>query len=169
MAPAPWRLRRTIQMVRQNIHHPYNQEKTLNIINLTPHAITLRAENEDNIIPASGKLARVISSINDDDPPAVVALLELDGSRYIPIYPPLAAGQIAVDGLPAPADGVVYLVSLHVLMAVQNRPDVLAPGTGPNDAPIRNESGQVVAVTRLIRSPVEATTGIGGRLSQDGK
>jgi len=33
----------------------------------------------------------------------------------------------------------------------QGRDDVVGPGTGPKDGAIRNEDGNVIAVTRLVR------------------
>jgi hypothetical protein len=46
----------------------------------------------------------------------------------------------------------MYIVSGMVLSALYGtRPDVLAPGTGPNDGAIRDASGRIVAVTRLVR------------------
>ncbi len=49
----------------------------------------------------------------------------------------------------------VYLVSGMVLahVSVRGRVDVYAPGTGPNDGAIRNDKGQVEAVTRLLMAP----------------
>ena len=38
--------------------------------------------------------------------------------------------------------------------SVAGRSDVVGPGTGPADGAIRNEKGQIVAVTRLIAPPV---------------
>jgi hypothetical protein len=56
-----------------------------------------------------------------------------------------------VTDLPAPKDGVAYLVSALVLgaLAGHGRRDVFAPATGPQDGAVRNDQGQVVAVTRL--------------------
>lgn len=50
---------------------------------------------------------------------------------------------------------VIYLVSGMVLAhaSVRGRVDVYAPGTGPNDGAIRNDKGQVEAVTRLLMAP----------------
>jgi hypothetical protein len=50
------------------------------------------------------------------------------------------------------APNTTYIVSLIVPHALRgSRLDVVAPGTGPSDAPIRGERGQVVAVTRFVQ------------------
>jgi hypothetical protein len=55
----------------------------------------------------------------------------------------------AVDGLPEPQDGVIFVVSGMVLDALgSTRPDVVAPDTGA-DA-IRNEKGHIVAVMGFV-------------------
>lgn len=112
------------------------------LINLTPHPITLRAATgEDTVIPPSGTVARVSST-----PGA------LETVAGIPV--PVAGVQTfgGVEGLPAPAEGTLYIVSALVLSALRgSRPDVVGPGTGPNDGAVRNERGHIVAVTRLVR------------------
>lgn len=112
------------------------------IINLTPHAITLRSPSgEDTVIPASGTVARVASTPG--------TLGEVTGIP-VPVASPTVFG--AVDGLPAPVEGVFLLVSAMVgsALAGRGRTDVLMPGTGPADNAVRNDKGHIVAVTRLI-------------------
>lgn len=53
-----------------------------------------------------------------------------------------------VEGLPEPKSGVFFLVS-GMVFAATSRVDVVAPDTGKSA--IRNEAGQIVAVTRLLR------------------
>lgn len=59
-----------------------------------------------------------------------------------------------VEGLPEPAEGVIYVVPTVVLHALEyngiHRQDVAAPGTGANDNCLR-EGGRVVAATRLVQ------------------
>lgn len=114
----------------------------MNLTNLTPHAITLRsADGTDTIVPPSGTVARVTST-----PGA------LETVAGIPV--PVAGMQTfgGVEGLPEPVTGTVFVVSAMVLAALRgSRPDVVGPGTGPNDGAVRNERGHVVAVTRLVR------------------
>ena len=119
------------------------------LINCTPHAINVRnAETGvETVIPPSGTVARVSSTPG-------VKLMPYHGHGYadcpVPVYGPSSVGE--VEGLPAPAPGTLYIVSALVLAACgYERPDVVGPGTGPNDGAIRNDKGHVVAVTRLVR------------------
>jgi hypothetical protein len=117
----------------------------MKIVNLTPHPITLIAPTgERTVIEASGAVARVATV-----PGAVEARAG---------FPCLVAGPTlygAVEELPAPTPGVVWVVSALVLgaLAGQGRDDVFAPGTGPNDGAERNEKGHVTGVTRLVQAP----------------
>jgi formylglycine-generating enzyme required for sulfatase activity len=117
----------------------FQQENQMKVVNLTPHAIVLRsASGEDTTIPASGQVARVAST------PGAVG--PVDGLP-VPVARPTVYGD--VEGLPAPEAGTIYVVSALVLGRT-NRPDVFAPGTGPQDGAVRNEKGHITAVTRLI-------------------
>lgn len=110
----------------------------MEIINLTPHVINLHGNDGTLIqsIPSSG-VARVASK---------PGTLE-DRGLPVPVAAPTVFGE--VEGLPPPRDGVVYVVSMLVAQQAK-RPDVLSPGTGPNDGAIRDEQGRIVGVTRLI-------------------
>ncbi len=110
------------------------------IVNITPHAITVRSPSgEDVTFPASGAVARIASTT-----PEGRALV-----GGVPVAPPLEWG--GVEGLPAPAQGTVYIVS--GLVGTQcPRHDVFVPGTSPSDEPFRNERGHVVAVRHLRRT-----------------
>lgn len=111
----------------------------MNFVNLTPHAITVRTPDGDKVFSPSGTVARVGSMPG--------ALLDtIDG---VPCYSAPVWGD--VTGLPDPADGVAYIVSGLVASRV-SRPDVYSPATGPTDGAIRDDRGQIIAVTRLIRS-----------------
>jgi hypothetical protein len=115
----------------------------MKFVNLTPHAITICGfTGEYTMIPPSGSVCRVASNPGTISHPF-----------GFPCYvaSPTVYGE--VEGLPAPQDGVAYLVSGMVLSALQAGPirrDVFAPGTGPNDGAIRNDKGHIAAVTRLI-------------------
>ena len=112
------------------------------LMNLTPHDLVLRApDGTDTILPPSGMVARVAST------PGALATVE-----GVPV--PVAGAQTfgAYVGLPRPEPGTFFVVSGMVLGALKgSRPDVLGPGTGPNDTAVRNDKGQVTAVTRLVR------------------
>jgi len=105
------------------------------VINLTPHDIILRLQDGTEVVfPKSGQEARVA-----DIPVAKGSILGA----------PMFKDEVGdVIGLPGPQDGVIYIVSGKVLSAIKdNRPDVIAPGTGPMDNPIRNDKGHIVAIT----------------------
>lgn len=111
----------------------------MHIINLTPHAIVLRSHPEtDTTILPSGVVARVMTT------PGSLGVME---GIPVPIAHPTTYGS--VEGIPVPIDNTIYLVSGLVLSRT-NRPDVFGPGTGPSDGAIRNDKGQIIAVTRLI-------------------
>ena len=118
------------------------------IINLTPHAITLRTphtslsgESTDHVFESAG-VARVTSTPGQR---------ELIDGVPVPVFGRDSFGEV-ID-LPAPADGVFYVVSGMVGAALNgSRNDVLVPGTGPKDNAIRNEAGHIVAVTCLKRA-----------------
>ena len=108
---------------------------TKKIENLTPHAITIRAQDGTEVtIPPSGTVARV--STTDE----VVGTCPITGAPIVR----RVFGE--VTGLPE--DGTPCLVSALVLSAVPGRAGVYAPDTGPTA--IRNDAGQIVAVTRLV-------------------
>lgn len=113
----------------------------MEMINLTPHALNLYGAGGIRKVAPSGKLARVRTSSE--------LLGEVDG---VPIYQHQFSD---VEGLPEPTDGVIYVTSSLVLKALassgKRRADVLAPGTGPNDGAVRDATGRVVGVTRLVR------------------
>lgn len=112
----------------------------MKIVNLTPHPLTLCGAGLDFTIPPSGIVARVAST------PGKVYAVE-----GVPVPVVGAPSFGAVEGLPPPEEGVVYIVSGLVAAHVA-RPDVFSPGTGPTDAPRRNAEGQIIGVTRLVCS-----------------
>jgi len=102
-------------------------------VNLTPHEIVFGV----NKIPASGIVARVASLPGQD----------LGNGLWT------APQWGEVEGLPAPEEGTIYVVSALVAGRVGNtRDDVYSPGTGPADNAARDQHGRIVGVTRLIRS-----------------
>lgn len=108
------------------------------ILNLTPHSLTLRApDGTDTVIAPSGTVARVTATPGE---------LETIPGVPVPVARPDAFGD--VEGLPEFEEGTIYIVSALVGARVV-RPDVFTLGTGPSDGAIRNDKGQVIAVTRL--------------------
>jgi hypothetical protein len=114
----------------------------MNIVNLTPDTIAIRDTiGGDILIPASEKRATVSSLPGEDENHTGEYEGHIISLRMAPKW-----GE--VTGLPDPQEGVIYVVSALVAGRVQ-RPDVYSPDTGPDAV---RESGQVVAVRRLIRS-----------------
>jgi hypothetical protein len=114
---------------------PWESAREAELVNLTPHAITIRAQDgTETTIQPSGSVARV--STTDE----VVGTCPITGA-------PIVKRRFGeVTGLPT--GGSPCLVSALVLSAVPGRAGVYAPDTGPTA--IRNESGQIIAVTRLV-------------------
>ena len=110
-----------------------------NFINLTPHAINIIQSDGNNLeIPASGTVARV-----------AVQQAQVSSVGSIPV---MAATYGNAEGLPAPADNTIYIVSGLVRSAFGNlRPDVVAPNT--NDA-VRNEQGHIQGVRSFVGVPL---------------
>lgn len=112
----------------------------MKLVNLTPHVIVITDGAMSTVIPSSG-VARVASQPGD------LQLILPKGYLYsAPTW-----GQI--EGLPAPEEGTMYIVSALVASRAVGRPDVCSPGTGPSDGAIRDDKGQIKAVTRLIQAP----------------
>ena len=122
--------------------------------NLTPHVVVIQGADGSRLtLPSEGQ-ARITSR---------------PGARRVVLVPEVGDGKChqvtvaepqtwgAVEGLPDPQDGILYVVSLLVLgrPEVQARGDCVAPGTGPNDGAIRiadgPRKGQIEAATCLVR------------------
>jgi len=98
-----------------------------NFINLTPHAIVL---NDGRTFDATGNVARVQAD-----------LVDLGNGMFRQTF-----GD--VQGLPAPVDGTMFIVSGLVFSAT-DRTDVVAPATAHKDVK-RNDAGQIVSVPGFI-------------------
>lgn len=110
------------------------------IVNLTPHPLVILSVGGTLRIPQSGNIARVRHE--------QVPLDTVDG---IPVYSTVYRD---IEGLPEPKPGVTLVVSSLIQHALKQqgieRPDVLSPGTGPNDSAVK-ENNRIVAVTRLVK------------------
>ncbi len=118
------------------------------LVNLTPHAIGMAWP--DVYVPfaeiqPSGTVCRV--STRPGSRGRVVGV-SLD------VYGPTTYGEVV--GLPDFEWGTYYIVSAMVASALValgvSRRDVLVPGTGPDDDPLRDGIGRIIAVRRLIRA-----------------
>ena len=98
-------------------------------INLTPHTINL---NNGAAYAASGVVARVVARHTAFDENGVASI---------------EWGE--VTGLPAPQEGLIYIVSALVAQAAK-RPDVVSPASGHPDV-VRN-NGQIVSVPGFVRA-----------------
>lgn len=133
-------------------------------VNLTPHVIRIRHigraeletgfDGEEHIAEPRDAWDTVVQP---EDVSARVAVRSVTAGRAggFPVY---AQERGAIEGLPEPAPGVGYLVSLIVLDALRDAPaarlDVYAPATGPRDGAIRTKDGQVFAVVSLVGLPL---------------
>lgn len=109
-----------------------------NLVNLTPHAITIRPDEGGEItIPPSGIVARVETITRPLD------VIEMDGVRV-----PITLSEYGkVTGIPDDEEGF-YIVSAVVRAALHGEDaGIFSPDTGPD---AYRENGQVVAVRRLL-------------------
>lgn len=116
---------------------------TKEVINLTPHPVTIRDMNGgETTYPPAETPARVSTKPTSTE--------KREGLPF-PVAPYPTYEE--VTGLPGKTTGTIYIVSLIVLARCFGRTDVFAPGTGPGDEAVRDEKGQITAVTRLIEAP----------------
>jgi hypothetical protein len=109
-----------------------SKEHQMQFVNLTPHAITVEGLGT---IPASGQVARVSVAQRDMGTRGGIRLRQ--------------SVKGMVEGIPAPVDGVTYIVSGMVLdaLAGSRMADVVAPDTG---ADAIRKDGQIVAVRGFL-------------------
>lgn len=110
--------------------------ETVEIINCTPHKIVVISNEVTTEYATSENVARVSTTQN------VVG--NINGIEIVETV------QGEVEGLPQPKKNTFYIVSAMVLSALNgSRVDVIAPDTG--STAIRNEKGQIIAVTRFTK------------------
>jgi len=104
----------------------------MRFVNLTPHVVRL---NDGREFAPSGAVARCRN---------VYGPADADGIATVSIGP--------LEGLPEPADGVIYIVSglAATAAARAGRRDVVAPATGHPEA-VRDAEGRIVSVPCLVR------------------
>jgi hypothetical protein len=115
---------------------------TMIYINLTPHDVVVRDHDDlTTTYPASGTVARVFEAIEAEPSP--------DGHRRVVVH----LGDI--EGLPAPRDGAVFIVSMPCAMALAaagvRRPDVVYPHHLYRDA-----AGRIVGADQFARIEIAA-------------
>lgn len=107
------------------------------IVNLTPHDVTIRDHDETTTVyPASGVVARIVEAV-------------------VPVPSPHEHRQVKVvfadvAGLPAPQEGVTYIVSMPCAMALAaagvQRGDVVYP-----HHQYRDDLGRILGADQLAR------------------
>ena len=107
--------------------------KVTEVVNLTPHEVSVFVGDTMKRIPPSGKVVRITQNCE----PAG----DIDGMQVVLCH------EGEPRGLPDPKEGTVYLVSSVVAKSVKRR-DVLAPDTS-DDGVIRDGAGYILAVKRL--------------------
>ena len=118
----------------------YNELDVVDAINLTPHTLTIEADDGFKIvIPSSGSVARCATEEEE------VRTIRIRGFEDHPVT--VRRTRFGTpSGVPEAENEKVFLTSTLVREAAK-RPDILAPGQG-----IRNENGQVVAARGLACS-----------------
>lgn len=108
------------------------------LVNLTPHAIVLMVGDVNITIPPSGIVARCATTRTQVD------VLTVDGVQ-IPVN---QIGFGAVQDLPAPQDGVLFVVSSLVANAAKGyRSDLLTV-----DDAVRDAGGNIIGCRALART-----------------
>ena len=111
----------------------FDDIKTTNIVNLTPHEVTLKHNGEEFHFPPSGTIAhapKIYHEISD-----ICGFVEYH----------------AVRGLPDPIPGTAFLVPSRTLAHIRGRDDVFAADR--NQHAIRDGSGRLIAVSRFLACP----------------
>ena len=112
----------------------------MNLVNLTPHVVTLVTPEGELTIPPSGTLARVAEVAT---PRGVITV---DGVEI-----PIVAKRFGqIENLPEPQPDTIFIVSALVAQAAwsMGRTDVACPGD-----PVRNDAGQVIGARSLCVAP----------------
>ncbi len=121
----------------------YTTQAGSQIVNLTPHAITVRGRDGETTFPPSGEVARVTSNSTEQKDCLVT---RPEGVLRVPV---VYQAPGTVEGLPGPKVDTIFLVSAVVLSACQGRRDVFAPDTSPTGA-VRDDQGRIIAVRGLV-------------------
>lgn len=121
----------------------------MSLVNLTPHPIVLVSDGgARRTIPPSGTVARVGTTPGEH-------LLDytVEVGSPVPILAPDEWGD--VEDLPEPQEGVAYIVSALVGLAMEgsDRTDLVMPGTAPADNPERDAQGRITGVRVLKAVP----------------
>ena len=106
------------------------------VVNMTPHDIVFVNGDQQVVIKASGMLARVSTeTIRTGEVNVNGMAIPLTETRF---------GE--VEGLPAPEDGTVFVVSSLVAQRCKNRNDVFIPNES-----VRDDKGRIIGCRSLGR------------------
>lgn len=111
------------------------------LVNLTAHQVVIQTATGVTVrIPPSGRLARCATH-----PDRVLGTVFIDGHSV-----PLVVNDVTstVDGLPEPEDGVLFVVSRLVALAVPQRRDMVFPHD-----PVRDPTGRTAGCRVLAQVP----------------
>lgn len=108
----------------------------MRLVNLTPHPVTLLVGDRTLMIPPEPTPARC------SETRSVVGTVEVDGLEV----PVTRVGFGQVQGLPAPREGVLYVVSRMVAEACRDRADLVIP-----DDLVRDAEGRIIGARSLAR------------------
>lgn len=106
------------------------------LINCTPHAVNIYSKDGTVItVESSGNFARVATIKEETSIPGLEGI-KVEKTTF---------DTSKIDGLPAPEEGVIYIVSLITLNALKGiRTDLVAPGNL-----IRDEKGNIIGCDGL--------------------
>lgn len=126
-------------------------EELINLINLTPHEITIFLDDRIVKIPPSGKLARLKTV---QEPLGTIRTVSVTDGEVEEVEIPVVATVIKRVDLPPRGKDTYYIVSslLGQMVAAYypDRYDILSPDTGPSSA-ITDQKGRIIGVRRLQR------------------
>jgi len=114
----------------------------MELINLTPHAVTV-VDGDNNVIasiPSSG-----VARASQQDVPA--GSIEFDGASI-----PVVKTEFGGVELPELAEGVVYIVSMITVQAAKAVGRSVEDLLFPSGIPIRDANGQIIGVRALARA-----------------
>jgi hypothetical protein len=117
----------------QKIRRLFEKKKPI-LINLTPHDVVIRQDDQDIIIPRSGKVARVRETERRSETVEGVDITDISYDKTV--------------NLPDPQENTVYIVSVIVAFANRDRRDLVFPD---GLHAYRDERGQIEAVPGLRR------------------
>lgn len=126
----------------------------LTLVNLTPHELCFYFRTADDTEvaaawPSTGTVR--VREVTEEAPAPHVEWPHSAPGTSSCVLPTVRKSYAAVEGLPAPEEGTIFVVSLVALQALAgSRSDVYAPDTGPDSA-VRDGSGKILGIRRLMQ------------------